>query len=166
MAPNLHIEVDGHFYSVPYPLVKRQVDVRLSATTVEVLHQGQRVASHVRSPRRGGYTTVTSHLPERLLRWAHTIGPATAAVTAQLLGARRHPQQAFNTCFGVLRLSTSDSEAHLEAACTRALTLGTVSYKSLAMILEKGLDQRPLPTLEASSLPPDHANLRGAEYDH
>lgn len=177
VAPNIHIEVDGHFYSVPHALVKRQVDVRLTTTTVEVLHHGQRVASHVRSPRRGGYTTVTDHLPERhqralewtperLQRWAHTIGPATAAVTTQLLGARRHPQQAFNACFGVLRLSTAYSEARLEAACARALTLGTVSYKSLATILEKGLDQRPLPTPDQHSLPLDHANLRGADYYH
>jgi transposase len=104
--------------------------------------------------------------PERLLRWAHTIGPATGAVTAQLLGARRHPQQAFNACFGVLRLSTAYSEARLEAACARALTLGTVGYKSLATILEKGLDQRPLPTPDQHSLPLDHANLRGADYYH
>ncbi|MBK1646826.1 IS21 family transposase [Thiocapsa imhoffii] len=177
VAPNIHIEVDGHFYSVPHALVKRQVDVRLTTATVEILHHAQRVASHVRSPRRGGYTTVTEHMPERhqralewtperLQRWAHTVGPATGAVTTQLLGARRHPQQAFNACFGVLRLSTAYSEARLEAACARALTLGTVSYKSLATILEKGLDQRPLPTPDQHSLPLDHANLRGADYDH
>ena len=83
-----------------------------------------------------------------------------------MLGARRHPQQAFNACFGVLRLSTAYSEARLEAACARALTLGTVSYKSLATILEKGLDQRPLPTPDQHSLPLDHANLRGADYYH
>ncbi|MBP8197682.1 MAG: hypothetical protein KAX64_03895 [Chromatiaceae bacterium] len=104
--------------------------------------------------------------PERLLRWAHTIGPATAALTTQMLGARRHPQQTFNVCFGVLRLSTAYREARLEAACARALTLDTVGDNSLATILEKGLDQRPLPTPDPLSLPSDYANLRGAEYDH
>jgi len=158
-------------------LVKRQLDVRLSAATVEVLHQGQRVAAHARSLRRGGYTTVTEHMPEahrryldwtpeRLLRWGQKIGPATAAVIERLLAARTHPQQAFNSCFGVLRLSQGFGEERLEAACTRALSIGTVRYKSIASILEKGLDRRPLPQGEQRLLPLEHANLRGSDYYH
>lgn len=177
VAPNIHIEVDGHYYSVPHALIKRQVDVRLSATIVEVLHNGQRVASHVRGRRRGGYTTVKTHMPEshqryldrtpeRLLGWARKIGPATAAVIEQVLAARTHPQQAFNACFGVLRLSKGFGEQRLEAACARALIIGTVSYKSIASILEKGIDQRPLPEPEQSTLPLEHTNLRGSEYYH
>jgi transposase len=177
VAPNIHIEVDGHYYSVPHTLVKRQLDVRLSGATVEVFHHGQRVAAHPRSVRHGGYTTVREHMPEahrryldwtpeRLLRWAQQIGPATGAAIAQLLAARTHPQQAFNACFGVLRLSKGFGEPRLEAACARALTLGTVSYKSIAAILDKGLDRRPLPKPAQSSLPLEHANLRGSEYYH
>jgi len=144
---------------------------------VEVFHRSQRFASHVRSARRGGYTTQPEHMPERhqrylewtperLLRWARTIGPATAKVLEQLLGSRRHPQQAYNACFGVLRLAKAYSETRLEAACARALLLGTVSYKSLAAILEKGLDQRPLPEPEEVNRPSAHTNLRGAGYYH
>lgn len=177
VAPNIHIEVDGHYYSVPHTLVKRQLDVRLSGATVEVFHHGQRVAAHPRSQRRGGYTTVKEHLPEahrryldwtpeRLLRWGQKIGPATGAVIERLLAARTHPQQAFNACFGVLRLSNGFGEPRLEAACTRALTLGTVSYKRIAAILEKGLDRRPLPEPAQNSLPLEHANLRGSAYYH
>lgn len=177
VAPNIHIEVDGHYYSVPHTLVKRRVDVRLSATTLEVLHQGQRVAAHPRSQRRGGYTTIKEHMPEahrryldwtpeRLLRWAQKIGPATAAVIERLLAGRTHPQQAFNACFGVLRLANGFGEPRLEAACARALTIGTLSYKSIASILEKGLDRRPLREPEQLTLPLEHANLRGSEYYH
>lgn len=177
VAPNIHIEVDGHYYSVPHTLVKRQLDVRLSATTVEVFHQGRRVAAHVRSLRRGGYTTVKEHMPEahrryldwtpeRLLRWGQKIGPATGAVIERILAARIHPQQAFNACFGVLRLSNGFGEQRLEAACARALAIGTVSYKSIASILEKGLDRRPWPEPEQTTLPLEHANLRGSEYYH
>jgi transposase len=132
VAPNIHIEVDGHSYSVPHTVVKRQLDVRLSAATVEVFHHGQRVAAHPRSPRRGGSTTVKEHMPEahrryldwspaRLLRWGQQIGPATGAVLERLLAARTHPQQAFNACFGVLRLATGFDAPRLEAAGARAL---------------------------------------------
>jgi transposase len=177
VAPNIHIEVDGHSYSVPHTVVKRQLDVRLSAATVEVFHHGQRVAAHPRSPRRGGSTTVKEHMPEahrryldwspaRLLRWGQQIGPATGAVLERLLAARTHPQQAFNACFGVLRLATGFDAPRLEAAGARALTLGTVSDKNIAAILQKGLDQRPLPEPAPSTLLLEHANLRGSEYDH
>lgn len=84
----------------------------------------------------------------------------------RILAARTHPQQAFNACFGVLRLSNAFGEQRLEAACARALTIGTVSYKSIASILEKGLDRRPLPEPEQTTLPLEHANLRGSEYYH
>ena len=177
VAPNIHVEVDGHYYSVPHTLVKRQLDVRLTATTVELLHQHQRVASHVRSPQRGGYTTVPEHMPEahrrylewtpeRLLRWGGKIGPATGAVIERILLERPHPQQAFNACFGVLRLATPFGEPRLEAACARALAIGTVSYKSIASILEKGLERRPLPDAATSGPPLEHPNLRGAQYYH
>ena len=83
-----HVEVERHYYSVPHALVGRQLDVRLTATTVECLHRGQRVASHVRSPLRGRHTTADEHMPEkhrkmgqwspeRFIRWARTIGPHT-----------------------------------------------------------------------------------------
>jgi transposase len=87
-------------------------------------------------------------------------------VIERILAARTHPQQAFNACFGVLRLSNGFGEQRLEAACARALAIGTVSYKSIASILEKGLDRRPLPEPEQTTLPLEHANLRGSEYYH
>jgi transposase len=104
--------------------------------------------------------------PERLLRWGQRIGPATGAVIERILRSRTHPQQPFNACFGVLPLSNGFGEQRLEAACTRALTIGTVSYKSIASILEKGLDRRPLPEGEQTLLPLEHANLRGSESYH
>jgi transposase len=162
---------------VPHTLVKRQLDVRLSTATVEVFHQGRRVAAHLRSARRGGYATVKEHMPEahrryldwtpeRLLRWGRKIGPATGTVIERILAARAHPQQAFNACFGVLPLSNGFGEQRLEAACARALAIGTVRYKSIASILEKGLDRRPWPEPEQTTLPLEHTNLRGSEYYH
>jgi transposase len=177
VPPNLHIAVDGHYYSVPQALVKRRLDVRLSAGTVEVLHQGQRVASHVRSHQRGGYTTVAEHLPEghrqyldwtpaRMVAWAGTIGPHTLAFIERLLHTRPHPQQALHAGLGVLRLAQAHGEARLEAACARALASGADSYRSLASILDKGLDRRPLPTAAPAATPIAHANVRGPKYYH
>jgi transposase len=171
------VEVDGHYYSVPHTLIKRQLDVRLSGTGVELFHQGQRVAVHPRSHRRGGYSTLSAHLPERhrhylewtperLQAWAGKIGPATAALIARLLAERPYPQQAYNACFGVLRLAKEYSEGRLEAACARALAIGTVSYKSLASILANGLDRRPLPEPAPQGEPIAHENLRGPGYYH
>ena len=126
-----HVEVERHYYSVPHALVGRQLDVRLTATTVECLYRGQRVASHVRSPLRGRHTTADEHMPEkhrkmgqwspqRFIRWARTIGPHTAALIEAVLRSRRHPQQAFRSCLGILRLADSYGEERLEAAARRA----------------------------------------------
>ena len=172
-----HIELDGHYYSVPYQLVKRQLDARLTGETVELFHKGQRVASHVRSRVRGGYTTVTAHMPEahrqysewtpaRLIRWAEKAGPATARLIAAILTSRAHPQQGYRPCLGIMRLGKTYGEARLEAACERALRLGSHRYKSIESILKHGLDQQPLSTEQEPNLPADHDNIRGAAYYH
>ncbi len=177
VAPNIHVEVDRHYYSVPYTLVKRQLDARLTAATVELFHKGTRVASHRRSHQRGSYTTVREHMPkshqqyldwtpERLIRWAEKTGLATAAIIEQILASRPFPQQGYNACYGVMRLGKSYGDERLEAACARALALGTASYKSIESILKKGLDRRPLPEPAPAKEPVRHENVRGPEYYH
>ena len=104
-----HVEVEGHYSSVPYALVKQQLDVRLSAQVVELFHKGKRVASHQRSPLKGRHSTVTAHMPkahqryaewtpQRLIHWAAHSGPATAHVVETILASRPHPQQGFRSC--------------------------------------------------------------------
>jgi hypothetical protein len=100
-----HVEVDGHYYSVPYALVKQQIEARLNAQVVELFHKGKRVASHQRSPLRGRHSTVAAHMPkahqhyaewtpQRLILWAAKTGEATAQVVEAILTSRPHPQQA------------------------------------------------------------------------
>jgi transposase len=171
------VEIDGHYYSVPYRLVKTQLDIRATARTVECFHQGQRVASHVRSPQRGQHTTVPEHMPiahrehaewtpQRLLRWAEQVGPATAGVIQTLFERRAYPQHAFRAALGILRLAKGFGAERLEAASQRALRLGACSYKSLHSILKQGLDQQPLPEPAAPTPAIDHDNLRGPTYYH
>lgn len=172
-----HVDVEGHYYSVPHTLVKRQLEVRYSDTTVECLHQGQRVASHVRSHLKGRHTTVAEHMPkahreyaewtpQRLSNWAHKTGPATASLIEAILQRRQYPQQAFRTCLGILRLGQSYGDERLEAACQRALLIGSYSYKSIDSILRKGLDRQATDTQQELELNVDHDNLRGADYYH
>jgi transposase len=172
-----HIEVERHYYSVPYQLVKAEIEARVTAQTVEILHRGRRVASHRRSFKPGGYTTVAAHMPRphreyaewtprRLVEWASRTGPATAQLVGDILARRRHPQQGFRSCLGILRLGKTHGEARLEAACRRALVIGAASYKSIESILKHRLDEQPLPEPAQPTLAFDHDNVRGPKYYH
>ena len=174
-----HIEVERHYYSVPHPRVRHEVDVRLTATTVECFHRGQRVASHVRSTVPGRHTTVAAHwpeahrhhaewTPERLIAWADQTGPATAAAVATILAGRRHPEQGFRAGLGVLRLGQQYGADRLEAACRRAVALRACRYQSIASILKTGLDQRPVPepAPRTAHPVPDPVHVRGPDYYH
>jgi transposase len=173
-----HVEFAHHYYSVPYALVHQRVDVRATTTVVEIFHKGRRVASHRRSVIRGRFTTEPAHMPAshrryaewspgRLIRWAETIGPQTAAVVSEILARKPHPEQGFRSCLGILRLGRRYTAARLERACQRARRLGVPSYRSVESILKHGLDQQPLPTPPSPPAPPVvHENVRGADYYH
>jgi transposase len=174
-----HAEVDHHYYSVPYVLVKQQLDVRLTARTVEFLHKGQRVASHARSYERGRHTTLSEHMPkshreyaewtpQRLVAWAAKTGPHTATLAEKILASRTHPQQGYRSVLGLIRLAKAYAPERLEAACQRALATSACRLKSVASILKTGLDRQPLPESTESqlSLLPSHDNIRGAGYYH
>jgi transposase len=172
-----HVDIEGHYYSVPYRLVKQQLDARITENTVEVFNKGERVASHLRSWLKGHHTTLNAHRPEahlhygdwspgRFMGWAEKIGPATRQVIQVVLHERRHPEQGYRSCLGILRLAKAYSDARLEAACTRALSLGTCRYKSIESILKHGLDSKPVGVEEEAALPQQHENVRGAAYYH
>lgn len=171
-----HIEIERHYYSVPYALIHRDLDVRYTAMTVEIFHRGQRVASHARSYKIGGHTTIDAHrpkshqrylewTPERLVRWASTVGPFTAALVDTILQSRPHPEQGFRSCLGILRLGKTYGSQRLEAASTRACNLHACSYQSVKSILHTGLDRQPHLLEPPPDRPPiEHANIRGTDY--
>lgn len=171
-----HIEVDRHYYSVPYQLVKEQVDVRLTATTVEVFHKGRRVASHPRSYRAGKATTTHEHRPKshqrylewtpsRITRWAAKNGPNTGELVTRILESKPHPEQGYRSCLGIMRLGKRYTPERLEAACARALAIKAHSYKSVASILKNALDSQPLPYGRGSTAKTiHHPNIRGKDY--
>ena len=163
---------------MPHAFIPREVELRLTQNTVEVLAGTRRVASHPRSPRRGHFATTPEHMPAahrahaewspgRLLNWAATIGPATAELVKRLLLEKPHPEQGYRACLGLMRLARTYSHERLEAACTRALAVGAHRYRSVASILAKGLDQQPLKSPAQGELAlPEHANVRGPTYYH
>ncbi|MGB4912058.1 MAG: IS21 family transposase [Candidatus Dechloromonas phosphoritropha] len=172
-----HVEIAGHYYSVPYRFARQKVDARFTNTTVELFHRGNRIASHVRSAAKGRHTTVDAHMTPahqsvqgwnapRLLDWAGRIGPHVKAVIEHVLHQRRHPQQGYRSCLGILRLSKAYGEARLEAACERAIDINALSYGSLKSILKHGLDIKRLTATAQTALPLDHANVRGPHYYH
>jgi transposase len=172
-----HLELDRHYYSVPYQLVGQICDIRLSATAVEIFRRGRRVASHARSYQRGCHSTDVAHMPDahrrhqewtpgRILRWAEKTGPATAQLTQAILESRPHPEQGFRSCLGILRLGERYGAERLEAACQRALAVRAFSYRSVESILKSGLDRQPLATQRPLRIHRRHDNLRGAGYYH
>lgn len=172
-----HIEVERHFYSVPAALVKREVEVRLTAQTLECFAAGQRVALHARSRLAGAHSTTPEHMPKahrahmewtpgRFLNWANEIGPQARAVVQHLLWTRPHPEMGYRSCLGLLGLAKRYSPQRLEAACQRALANGTPARRSILSILTQGLDRLPLPDPEDSeeTTAIQHENIRGGSY--
>jgi transposase len=175
VAPDYHVEFEGHYYSVAYQLIKKQLDLRATAKMVEVLDRGKRVAAHRRNRERGKHTTLAEHMPKahqaylewtptRLIRWAEKTGHSTAGLVEQIMLSRTHPQQGFRSCLGLMRLGQTYGTERLDAACRRALAIGGLSYQSVRSILDSGLDKEPLPEPVEASAPIEHDNVRGPGY--
>ncbi len=175
-----HVEYDGHYYSVPYQLVKQEVMIHAGQTTLTILHNSKQVALHARAHTKGSHSTDPNHMakahrkhqewsPQRFLSWAEKIGPHARTVVQHQLESRRHPEHGYRACLGLLSLAKKYSQARLEAACQRAQHISAMNYKSIASILSKSLDKVPLQETETdtqTSLPLEHDNVRGADYYH
>jgi transposase len=169
-----HVEIEKHFYSVPFQLLRAEVEARITATTVEIFHRGKLVATHLRSLRAHRPTTVAEHMPsshrryrdwthERILREAAVVGDDTAALVEIILRSRPHPEQGFRSCIGILGLAKRYDAERLDGACARALALGTRSYSSVAAILKNAQEKK---TAEPEQPSLFHENIRGPGYYH
>jgi transposase len=168
--PDYHVEVGRAYYSVPYRLIGEQVDVRLSASSVEIFHGGERVAAHVRAEERGRRRTHEAHRPQRhvavieqtfarLLERAATVGPSAVEVLRRQTALRKHPEETLRGAQGILRLAIDFSPEQLERACERSLALHSYSYRTV-----RALIQSPVPPASRPSLDLAHDNVRGPEY--
>lgn len=171
-----HIAIGKHYYSVPHQLLKKELWARITARTVEVFHVGQRVASHVRTSGNGQHSTQRDHMPahhrfredwtpQRIIARAARVGPHVAIFAEVVMRERKHPEQGYRSCLGIIRLADKFGAARLDAACSRALEINARSYSSLQSILKNGLESKP--RTRATEEPAiTHPNIRGADYFH
>ena len=170
------MEIARHFYSVPFGLLRQEVEARITTSTVELFHRGKRVASHLRSTRPHRQTTLPEHMPsshrryrdwtlERIGREAARIGPDAASLIAVILRTRPHPEQGFRSAIGIIGLVKRYGAERVDAACARALCLNTRSYTSVAAILTNRSEAKALPTTDDTPVLV-HANIRGPDYYH
>ena len=171
-----HIEVDQHYYSVPYQLRGKQLEVSVTATTIAVFHKNRRVASHQKSHRKYHHTTVPEHMPKshqkhlewspsRIISWAGKTGLSTQRMVTEIMQRRSHPEQGFRSCLGVMRLAKRYTPMRLENACERAVAIGAYTFKNVESILKNGLDKQPLTPVENRHAAV-HPNIRGSRYYH
>lgn len=169
-----HVEIDRHRYSVPQALVGQVLEARITAAAVEILHRGERVASHPRNNGEGGFTTNVAHMPaahraqlewtpQRLIHWGQTIGTATAEAVTRLMAENRHPEHGYRACLGLLSLAKRYGKPRLEAGCMLALQLGACQYRHVRDILKNNRDRTPCATA-GDWVSPDHAHVRGPDY--
>ncbi|HJW82007.1 MAG TPA: IS21 family transposase [Thiobacillus sp.] len=169
-----HVEVERHRYSVPHALAGQVLEARVTTTVVEIMHRGQRVASHARNSRQGGFTTIAAHMPaahrahmewtpQRLIHWGRGIGPATAEAVTRLMAENRHPEHGYRACLGLLSLAKRYGKPRLEAACTLALQIGACRYRHVRDILTNNRDQGT-PATAGDWISPEHAHVRGPGY--
>jgi transposase len=173
-----HVEVEKHYYSVPHSLIKKKLEAHTTGELVTLYHRGNIVAVHPRSHRTGGHTTLDEHMPiahqkhqqwspQRFESWARDIGISTETMVSQFLQSRKHPEQSYRICLGLLSLAKKYSPERLEAACLRALATGINRLQGITSILSKGLDSQPLPETQPDLLAEiEHTNIRGNHYYH
>jgi transposase len=171
-----HIEFEGHYYSVPHQHVGAGVELRITASTLEVLLRRQRIAAHARSAKVGGFTTVPEHMPAshrahlqwtpaKLIAWGERIGAATGGVVRWQMEHRPHPEQGYRSCLGLMRLAREFGDERLEAACARAQSIRAPSYRSVKSILQYGLDRQDTARQDGTAASmPSHDNVRGPGY--
>jgi len=171
-----HIDVGRHYYSVPHQLLKQKLWARITARTIEVYFKGERVAAHQRTSGNRQHSTHKDHMPanhrfkadwtpERIRRQASRVGPNTEAFVEVIMRQRRHPEQGYRACLGIMRLAKTFGRDRLEAACERAVEINAHSYSSLHSILKNGLD-RHARTRATDEPAITHPNIRGADYFH
>jgi len=171
-----HVDYEERLYSVPHALIGAEVEVRATATTVEILHGNERVASHRRSyGPKGTPVTIEAHRPKshrdygawppsRIVSWAASIGPSVASVVERILADKPHPEQGYRSCMALIRTAKQYGHERTDAACKRALAIGAPTRKSVEAILKRGLDRAPVDDGDAAPRIVVHENVRGGEY--
>ncbi|MGN1158325.1 MAG: IS21 family transposase [Agathobacter sp.] len=171
---NYHISADKMYYSVPYAMIHKKVNVRITKNMIEIYYEHSRICSHIRlKGKNGQYSTNPDHMPpnhkmasewnaQRFINWAHKIGPSCETVIKRLLDSYRVEQQAYNGCRSILKFGDTYSPEKLERACEKALALIQVPrYKNIKLIIERNQEDE---LSEEKEIGNEGAILRGSSY--
>lgn len=176
-----HLSFEDHFYSAPYHLIHEMLWVRASAHTVELFHQGLRVASHPRSNCKYAYSTQIEHrpashqahlqwTPERLIQWGQRLGPSVGLLIQHVISSKPHPEQGYRSALGILRLSHKVGPERLEQACVKALAIRSPHYKTIKTMLARHMETAPARDQHTESPQSTDtlgaSNVRGSKYYH
>lgn len=172
-----HVEFEKHYYSVPFAFVGEKVDLKATSLALEIFCQGEKIAMHLRVWNSvGRHSTISEHMPpahqahaewtpERIISWAADTGPKTEELCKKVMDSRRHPEQGFRTCLGIMRLGKQYSSDRLEKACLMALDMKSLRYRTIQDILKNEIDRKVRPLKIVAPIVIDHhENIRGANY--
>lgn len=176
-----HIEVENHYYSVPYRLAREKVEIMLTPLIIEVFHDGKRAASHRRSYQKHGFTTLPEHMPEshrryaewtpsRIISWGRSKGEVVGVLFEKILESRRHPEQGFRSCLGIIRLEKKYGIERVVAACRKAFALKAYgcAYQIIKRMLINKTESQPIANVDDERgqrpVPVPHSNVRGPQY--
>lgn len=171
---HIHLNPDKHYYSVPYRYIGKKVKMIYSASQVSVYYKKERIAFYKRDLKHYGYTTTKEHLPsthqfvsdwnpDKFLNWAERIDAKLKTYIAVILDSKKHPEQAYRSCVGILSLEKKVGKKRLVDAIDRATNYGAYNYKIIDRILKGGFDRLSPEEPEQTSLP-FHQNVRGADH--
>ena len=172
-----HVDIDGHYYSVPYQLTQKNVICHIQDKSVAIYYQHQRMAMHPVSKLLGEYTTNVNHMPpehkaqetwsrDRFERWGATIGEAVEQIIAAWFDHKQHPEQAYRSCLGLQQLAKKQDKTKLNIICSLALTLGTISLNSIRSLMDNKPSNFGQTADDDETVIEPHDNIRGMDYYH
>ena len=172
---HVYLSDDKHSYSVPYRYKSKTVEVFYTEKTVEIYENNLRIALHMRNRRPNGYSTLQDHMPpqhrymtdwnpEKLLNWAGTIGEPVKELLSIILESKKHPEQTYKTCLGILNLSKKYSKQRLVKACKRAHYYASYTCKGVENILKNNMEDMDENESDMFAALPEHNNIRGKDY--
>lgn len=173
VAPDCHVSVAGALYSVPWKLMGRRVDVRLTESMVFFYSEGELIKSHPRLSRGRRSTDWQDYPPDKAAFFMRTpswcrhraaeLGEAVAALVGELLA--EHALHRLRAVQGVLRLAETHGPERVNAACALALSVGDPSYRTVAGILKRGREQL-VPEEELLPVTPGHLHGPDTLFAH
>jgi transposase len=171
-----HVEFERRYYSVPFSAVGTQVLIKATRQLVRIFQGDAVLASHPRlEGPLGQFQTLAEHMPprhtaylkwtpERILEWAESTGPSTKSYCQEVIAHRKHPEQGFRACLGILRLGQKFSAERLEEVCSQALGMKVYSYRVIERLLQERAKSQPRKRTRPQTELPHHENIRGSSY--